>query len=50
MCCSDDVFRSELIVPVSLLELEALSAVWARAAYLDAVLHGLIKAFFFYYC
>ena len=41
MCCSDDVFDSGLIVRVSLLELEALSAVWARVMYLVAVLHRL---------
>ena len=39
MCWSDDVFDLGLIIRVSLLELEALSAAWARVAYLDAVLH-----------
>ena len=41
MCCSDDVFDSGLIVRVSLLELEALSAVWASEAYLYATSHRL---------
>ena len=35
------MFDSGVIVRVSLLELETLSAVWARVAYLDAVLHRL---------
>ena len=38
-CWSDDVFGSELIVRVGFLKLEALSAVWARVAYLDIVLN-----------
>ena len=41
MYWSDDVFGSGSIVQVSLLELEALSAVWARVVYLDAILHRL---------
>jgi len=41
MCWSDAVFGSGLIIRVSLLELETLSAVWARVTYMDAVLHRL---------
>ena len=38
---SDDVLGSGSVVCIGLLELEALSAVCAHVAYLDAVLHKL---------
>ena len=41
MCWSDDALGSGSILWISLLELEALSAVWVQVAYLDAVLHRL---------
>ena len=41
MCWPDDVFGSGSVVRVSLLDLEPLSAVWVRVAYLEAVLHRL---------
>ena len=41
MCWSDDLLGLGSMVRASLLELEALSAVCARVAYLDAVLHKL---------